>query len=296
MTVNVALEDVPWAILEMVKARIMANRLKLEQAEDVQEESATKPVSKLQSIGARGKRWGEEEPAATLDVARGPGLVIWYPGTGSPRVTTSGLSVVGVPGFSDELGEGMFYEVVSFRGQNALTNSGTFFNTPPSWELDLSSTETEFLTDAFTVEWFQRIEPFDFYSPGINMVLSLGPDSSFAVLSDNGSAGAEDPPIIVRPTVNNVILDEDRYFSNDVSVFAHVAIQRISGNRVTLHYEGTKIYESSVGSIGDKLNLLRFQTLNSNAGKTAISQIRVSNSAIYGDGIFSPPSGVFFTP
>ena len=69
MSVNVALEDVPWAILEMVKARIMRNRRDLELSEDVQEQTTTKPVTALQSIGARGKRWGEEEPAATLELA-----------------------------------------------------------------------------------------------------------------------------------------------------------------------------------------------------------------------------------
>jgi hypothetical protein len=275
--------------LDRVRFRILQNRARLEQ-EQLQQVEKTEAEDFFQPDQSR---WAQEEPAVTV-YDENPGLVIWYPNTGAPRVTTRGLSVVGLPGFSDELGEGMFYEVVSFRGQNALTNSGTFFSTPPTWELDLSSTGAEFLTGAFTVEWFQRVQPFDFYSPIVNMLLSVGSDSTFAVLSDNGSAGADDPPIIVRPTVNDVIVEDDWYFSNDVSVFAHVSIQRISGNRVTLHYGGTKIYESSVGSIGDKLNLLAFQTLNSNAGKTAISQIRVSNSAIYGDGTFSPPTGVFF--
>jgi hypothetical protein len=48
----------------MVKARIMANRRRL--LEEDQTDAATQPVQTLQSIDARGNRWGEEEPAGVL--------------------------------------------------------------------------------------------------------------------------------------------------------------------------------------------------------------------------------------
>lgn len=62
MTLNVNLEDVPWEILEAVKARIMANRRKLEQEESNTRESL-RPRPQYAKFGATSRSYRRPEPA-----------------------------------------------------------------------------------------------------------------------------------------------------------------------------------------------------------------------------------------
>ena len=91
MTLNVNLEDVPWAILEVVKARIMANRKRLE---DAQEQSlqaqlaASAERPQYRSIGASTRRRVDPEPGAVY-VVSGP--------------KSFGFSLVPTQGFNDAI-------------------------------------------------------------------------------------------------------------------------------------------------------------------------------------------------
>ena len=64
--VNLALEEVPFAILEVVKARILANRSKLGAEQDQQKPPPSlKPRPQLRKFGANSKTYRRPEPAAT---------------------------------------------------------------------------------------------------------------------------------------------------------------------------------------------------------------------------------------
>jgi hypothetical protein len=213
-------------------------------------------------------------------------VVIWYPDEAPPQTNVESLVV------NDLDGSAASYEVASFRGQNALTNT-LVQETTTVWQLDLSGSGADFLTGSFTVEYFQRIEPFADGNSIVEVDISVGLDFGLLVQGVSSDGVGEGLGIlVVGPDAD----PREWYGTTDLSNFAHVAIQRISGNRMTVHYKGTKIYDQSVGDAGAKINQLQFLTVNSGTGQTAISQIRISNSAIYGDGTFSPPTGVFHTP
>jgi hypothetical protein len=65
MTLNVNLEDVPFAILEAVRGRIMSNRRRLqENQEQQQQRPALQPKPQFRKFGADGRTWKRPEPAA----------------------------------------------------------------------------------------------------------------------------------------------------------------------------------------------------------------------------------------
>ena len=70
MTLNINLEDVPDAILEAVKARIMANRQRLLDQQELQRQPPLQPKPQFRKFGADGRTWKRPEPAA---VATGAG-------------------------------------------------------------------------------------------------------------------------------------------------------------------------------------------------------------------------------
>lgn len=64
MTLNIDLEDVPDAILEAVKARIMANRRRLIDNQDQRLSPALRPGPQIRKQGADSRTWRRAEPAA----------------------------------------------------------------------------------------------------------------------------------------------------------------------------------------------------------------------------------------
>lgn len=65
MTLNIDLEDVPDAILEAVKARILANRRRLlDQQEQQQQPAALQPKPQFRKFGADSRTWKRPQPAA----------------------------------------------------------------------------------------------------------------------------------------------------------------------------------------------------------------------------------------
>ena len=99
--VNLALEEVPFAILEAVKARIMANRRRLGAGrDDERPPPSLKPRPQLRKFGANGKTYRRPEPAAT-GAPRKNYQALWiavddyayfdsssYPGVGSTKKFT----------------------------------------------------------------------------------------------------------------------------------------------------------------------------------------------------------------
>lgn len=64
MTLNIDLEDVPDAILEAVKARILANRRRLLDQQEQQQRPALQPKPQFRKFGADSKTWKRPQPAA----------------------------------------------------------------------------------------------------------------------------------------------------------------------------------------------------------------------------------------
>lgn len=64
MTLNIDLEDVPDAILEAVKARIMANRRRLLDREELLRQPPLQPKPQFRKFGADSKTWKRPQPAA----------------------------------------------------------------------------------------------------------------------------------------------------------------------------------------------------------------------------------------
>jgi hypothetical protein len=74
VTLNVNLEDVPWAILEAVRGRIMSNRRRMEQSQQEQQRPALQPKPQNRKFGADGREWKRPEPAAVIDNSESIGL------------------------------------------------------------------------------------------------------------------------------------------------------------------------------------------------------------------------------
>lgn len=95
MTLNVNLEDVPFAILEAVRGRIMSNRRRLkDNQEQQQQRPALQPKPQFRKFGADGRTWKRPQPAA---VASGGGGWLLVPSAdydsaiGGFRTLTRGL-------------------------------------------------------------------------------------------------------------------------------------------------------------------------------------------------------------
>jgi len=76
MTLNIDLEDVPDAILEAVKARIMANRRRLLDRQELLRQPPLQPKPQSRKFGADSKTWKRPEPAAVANYA--PDTLTFY--------------------------------------------------------------------------------------------------------------------------------------------------------------------------------------------------------------------------
>jgi hypothetical protein len=294
----------------MVKARIMRNRRDLELSEDVQEQTTTKPVTALQSIGARGKRWGEEEPAAVANYVRPEGLVIWFDEEDAQVFPAGAVTLVKNTAQGD-------YETTTHLGELAFApQEGDAENSyNHSWQIEIPD---ETLSGDFTIEFWARAA---IVSPPLGSVGS----SIVLVQSDNGfglnmshSAQWDDFENPGTPEENNRIdftLIQDtgsgltlnraiayESFGSSVQGWKHACFQRINGENV-FHYDGNPLVLTQTdGTMPMRgiipLNaVLSFTAFNAEPfTNSAIGQIRISNSARYGDGTFTPPTKAFYKP
>lgn len=90
MTLNIDLEDVPFAILEAVKARILANRRRLQQDQQ-RPRPSLRPRPQFVKIGASSKAWRLPKPAA-LVLDGSVILITWR--TVSPILNDSSLAEI----------------------------------------------------------------------------------------------------------------------------------------------------------------------------------------------------------
>jgi hypothetical protein len=120
----------------------------------------------------------------------------------------------------------------------------------------------------------------------------------FSAVSSAGSQDVSDPDQSIAIRLSNYGDASEIYPSpSGADQFQHVAWQGYEDGRITVHYMGVKIYDETLEN--EEASLIDFAfgiTKGSFAIATAIGQIKLSNSALYGTGNFTPPTEAFYVP
>jgi hypothetical protein len=234
------------------------------------------------------------EPAAEVNE-----LVIYYPDTAPPLATVEGVTFTAFI-----TGSRFAYETTSFQDVNALTvptttagdpTKGAFYNaTLPTDPAYLTSDQLTFefwgragtslpqvsTTDAICVAGLLSADFNSFID------VSIGAGQAAALRVNWGTEGGQ----AETRTVN--------LSTADGTSLNHVSLQRLSSRNYALHYKGQLVdsftvpFDASVFAGGQ----VSFVVASSGIPGTALSQIRLTNTALYGTGNFTPPSTAFFTP
>jgi hypothetical protein len=321
VTLNVNLEDVPWAILEVVKARIMANRKKLEEAQEQSLEaqlaaSAERP--QYRSIGASTRRRVDPEPGSVYVVRTGDDqIVIWWP-TLSPAIGIAQPSQTEVPGeFFDFNNYGDVYETVDGLW---LVNPIDGGSRNIAWQFTFNKFGLG--TGDFTIEFYAKIDAmvaaadetrvggcsarvyyksFEDRSDGISLAQQREkspsiPETYFAAAGDFIEGTPEDATRLAR---------EYRVDAAGSSVpanqLSHCSLQRINGV-LYVHFNGTpgsevfNVLGSQVINYGQSQMFLELGLSNANEGLVYAGQCRITKRALYGTGTYTPPADPFYDP
>jgi hypothetical protein len=311
MTLNINLEDVPDAILEAVKARIMANRRRLLDREELLRQPPLQPKPQSRKFGADSKRWKRPQPAAVANYAPDK-LVIWYPDEAPPKATIKGVTITDLwpdfaasrpsvypPGFPSS------YVVDTFQGVNTLGAPDTDYYQGPYWEFSNLSNALDIGSKPFTLEFWWRLGtslPGSDWTKSafVQLEFESAVGGVFVILrSDGGSPTLSSPPTIgmyAGPGSEYAMNTEDVISSADASSFNHLAIQRHNATNYTVHYKGAVLQSWTMASFSYSSVPIIILPTAINVPGTAISQIRLSNSALYGTGTFTPPTKAFYKP
>jgi hypothetical protein len=239
-------------------------------------------------------------------------LVIWYPDEPPPQATIEGVTITDLwpdyaasspsvypPGFPSS------YVVDTFQGVNTLGAPDTDYYQGPYWEFSNLSNALDIGSEPFTLEFWWRLGTS---LPGSDSTKSafvqLGFESAvggvFVILrSDGGSPPLFMPPniaVAAGPGSEYVMNTEDVISSADASSFNHLAIQRHNATNYTVHYKGAVLQSWTMASFSYSSVPIIITPSAINVPGTAISQIRLSNSALYGTGTFTPPTEAFYDP
>lgn len=145
--VNVDLEEVPFAILELVKARILANRRRLLQGQQGKPRPSTRPGAQFRKVGASSKEW--RKPQYGAGVFGVPGFLL--PPDVGPTPGQWPVKAYGIPGFTFSNGENSQLSIGN--GPTGLTRSliaeleGSSSVAYGNWDKTMSN-----LQKGFTVE------------------------------------------------------------------------------------------------------------------------------------------------
>ena len=239
----------------------------------------------------------------TVDFAQGgapesESLVIWYPDEAPPDATLAAVT------FEDDLEAPSEYNLGTLSGENALQPGSA---SDARWNYTVPGAAFNLENPAFTVEFLVKLgsSPLPTEPPEEGGVLS----SIQFVLGELDGVPSEGAsvnlvysvdPIELTVSVQDDTEDETTHTlsSTDATQYNHVAWQRHSANSYTVHYKGQLVisYETtSTKDLSDGIDgQLSFTTENiSGAG---LGQVRISDSALYGTGSFTPPSTAFYVP
>jgi hypothetical protein len=237
-------------------------------------------------------------------------LVIWYDEEDAQVFPAGAVTLVKNTAQGD-------YETTTHLGELAFApQEGDAENSyNHSWQFEIPD---EMVSDNFTIEFWARAA---IVSPPLGSVGSSG----VLVQSDNGfglnmshSAQWDDFENPGTPEENNQIdfrLIQDtnsgstfnrarvyESFGSSVQGWKHACFQRINGQNV-FHYDGGPLAliqtDGTMPTPGIiPLNaVFSFSAFNAEPfTNSAIGQIRISNSALYGTGTFTPPTEAFYVP
>jgi hypothetical protein len=297
VTLNVNLEDVPWEILEAVKARIMANRRKLEQEESNTRESL-RPRPQYAKFGATSRSYRRPEPAAVAQHSKKELVIYWPQDPPGLGITTPGKRIV-TPVYGDQTSAEFVYDTELFGPVNSLRTSQ-----PVQWIFDVGSLGIG--TGNYTLEFYGRVddncqvdilmgEPSDGNRASTRLVQTR---RNFLTINDFQVTGSED-------AIDSLSFHELSLDSNLPPIdYYHCSIQRIRGI-IHVHFKGQPIERdiqdtptlSSPNRYGPttKLEVYAYGDI-SNDNSVLVGQVRLSTSALYGAGSYTPPATQFYTP
>ena len=331
MTLNVNLEDVPWAILEVVKARIMANRKKLEEAQEQSLEaqlaaSAERP--QYRSIGASTRRRVDPEPGAVYVVSKGvesQEIIIWFPTT-APALGHRVPAAADVDGrfrnISDIVPPGS--ELNSLYLTDEVNGSNVWFTegNPPgsnstnlTWEFEVPAFGIG--SGDFTLEFYANI-------PGSTRDESRGDVVAYILADQDGAFTFPGDALSLRQARFGRIEDGGERFLIDSfeafdgayreyalsqsgsavsgSEYFHASLQRINGVLYT-HFRGELVDEMTADdwngatvNYGTDRLLLVIALVNANGNPVYSGQVRATNRARYGAAPYTPPTDPFYDP
>jgi hypothetical protein len=222
-------------------------------------------------------------------------LVIWYPDEPPPQATIEGVTI------TDITEEGQ-YDVVTFQGVNALSNESTSLVSLNRSGLIANISDAGLVfTNSWTVEVFGRL--------GISFATNDDNDTSSTfqiglyssedmiigfTLVYRDPVGVSESSFYMYAYNNDFQQSNQALSSGQAGTFNHIALQKHGPNQVTVHYAGQKIYEGSF-TVANSVELDLVIDQRGTPG-VAASQIRLSNSALYGTGNFTPPTEAFYDP
>jgi hypothetical protein len=242
-------------------------------------------------------------------------LVIYYPDEPPPLATVEEVTITELqPGFVETSPNP--YITTIFQGVNALQSPGNDDYEGPFWQVD-SGSAFDLSTEPFTLEFWWRLGTslpiaddrsesqvevaLGYYETGIpvifmNLVYFGYPGSFYYPPTIQIQASDGNLILVNNNFTYNQFVSEDTISTEDATALNHLVIQRYNATDYTVHYKGVLLQSWSMPSISFTDIKLQFGAFGLNVPGAALSQIRITKSALYGTGTFTPPSTAFFTP
>ena len=242
------------------------------------------------------------------------GFVIYFPDEPPPAATNP--AVVSLNPGNEEV-----YGTTTFQGVNALNLTEPPFGDQAGFTEYFGFSSLN-INGPFTVEWFFRSASSlpDDVDIGAIVYSNVEVVATDEYIENEEGAGLfvgnyvsvslyYDPLNTLFPTLPPIaILVADGYNgvlgeylsitepgSTAVTQFKHAAIQHTGEGNFIVHYDGSKIAELSTAL--ESLSVVAFSCAISQVDGVAISQIKVSTSAIYGNAdTITVPTTAFYTP
>jgi hypothetical protein len=196
------------------------------------------------------------------------GVLIYFPSTAPPLASDEGAVITRESSAIEP------YSTVAGDGFTAYTiDAEEIVSTiDEAWNVDFGETEIDTSANEFTVQYLVkqegstgtvRMQLFKGSTLPANTRFEITTYSTFILASQDG--------------VSYDSLD----IANNSSSYVHYAIQKIGGNKITVHRNGQKIYDESTSA--NSPDILRFRLLRNATTEVAISPIRIQDRAVYGD-------------
>jgi hypothetical protein len=274
----------------------------MQDQQQLQEKPALQPKPQIRKQGADGRTWKRPEPAAILEKIP-LSLIIYYPDEPPPQATVKGVA------FEDK-NDGLEYSVVEFEGVNALTTVEPNFK-GPDWEAALPGS-FNLGTGPFTLETSLRTGvDIDTFAELRMYDGEFGDNFFFIVFVSIEVLNSGNYLVRIQADLQDERFRLDRVVPalsgeavDDVKDFAHVSFQRINSRTYVLHRKGVVIKTWELPEESPPIDFgsidttkIRFSAI-SDAGlpMPAVTQIRLTNTALYGTRNFKPPTRPFFVP